>query len=86
MIAWIFVLVQLALLAAVFLLPEGSDWTTPGWLSDGARTLSILGLVVVGIGLVNLGRSVTPLPTPVRDGELRSNGSIGTFATRSTAE
>jgi protein-S-isoprenylcysteine O-methyltransferase Ste14 len=73
-VGWILVLVQLALLAAVFLLPEGSDWTTPAWVSDGSRALSILGLVVVGIGLMNLGRSATPLPTPVSDGELRSNG------------
>jgi protein-S-isoprenylcysteine O-methyltransferase Ste14 len=73
-VGWILLLVQLALLAAVFLLPEGNHWTTPAWLSDGARALSIFGVVVVGIGLVNLGRSATPLPTPVRDGELHSNG------------
>lgn len=73
-VAWGFVLVQLVLLAAVFLLPGGSDWTTPAWLSKGARLLSLLGLVVLAIGSVNLGRSATPLPTPVSNGELRSNG------------
>jgi len=73
-IAWAFVLVQLILLAAVLLLPAGGDWATPGWLSKGARVLSLLGLLVLGIGLLNLGRLATPLPTPVRDGELRSNG------------
>ena len=65
---------QLILLAAVILLPTGSDWTTPSWLANGAQGLWIAGLVVVAIGLVNLGRSATPLPTPVRDGELRSSG------------
>jgi protein-S-isoprenylcysteine O-methyltransferase Ste14 len=73
-VGWILLFVQLALLAAVFLLPEGNRWTTPAWLSDGARAFSIFGVVVVGIGLVNLGRSATPLPTPVGDGELHSDG------------
>lgn len=73
-VAWAFVFVQLILLAGIILLPGRGDWTTPGWLSSGARVLSLIGLVVIGIGLVNLGRSATPLPTPVEDGELRSNG------------
>ena len=73
-VAWVFVLVQLALLAAVLLLPGGSAWTAPAWLADGARALSILGLAVVMIGLLSLGRSATLLPTPVKGGHLRSNG------------
>jgi protein-S-isoprenylcysteine O-methyltransferase Ste14 len=73
-VAWAFVLVQLALLAAVFQLPDGSDWTTPAWLSKGADLLLLLGLVVLAIGLVNLGRSATALPTPVSHGRLHSNG------------
>ncbi len=73
-IAWTFVVVQLILLAAIILLPAGSAWTTPSWLSDGARVLSLIGLLVIGIGLVNLGGSATPLPIPARDGTLRSHG------------
>jgi integrase len=42
-VGWILLFVQLALLAAVFLLPEGNHWTTPAWLSDGARAFSIFG-------------------------------------------
>ncbi len=67
-------LVQFALLAAVVLLPTGDDWATPDWLWVGARAVSLIGLVIVVVGLINLGRSATPLPTPVSDGELRSNG------------
>jgi protein-S-isoprenylcysteine O-methyltransferase Ste14 len=66
--------VQLGLLAAIFLLPAGDAWTPPSWLGTGSRVLEIVGLVVLGIGLLNLGRSATPLPTPVRGGELRSTG------------
>ncbi len=36
--------------------------------------LELAGLVVLGVGLLNLGRSARPLPTPVRGGELRSTG------------
>ena len=73
-VAWMLLAVQLGLLAAIFLLPPGDAWTTPSWLKTGSRVLEILGLVVLGIGLLNLGRSATPLPTPVRGGELRSAG------------
>jgi protein-S-isoprenylcysteine O-methyltransferase Ste14 len=73
-VGWIFVLVQLVLLGLVFLLPGGSDWTSPRWVSIAARILSLLGLAVVAVGLINLGRSATPLPTPVRGGALRSDG------------
>jgi protein-S-isoprenylcysteine O-methyltransferase Ste14 len=77
LLSWTFVFVQLLLLAAVFLLPARSDWTTPAWLSKVAHALFWLGVAVVLIGLLNLGRSATPLPTPVRNGELRSNGLYG---------
>ena len=73
-VAWGLLAVQLSLLAAVFLLPPGYAWTPPSWLRTGSRVLEILGLVVLGIGLLNLGRSATPLPTPVQGGELRSAG------------
>jgi protein-S-isoprenylcysteine O-methyltransferase Ste14 len=73
-VAWALLGVQLGLLAAIFLLPPGDAWTTPSWLTMGSRALEILGLVALGIGLLNLGRSATPLPTPVQGGELRSTG------------
>jgi protein-S-isoprenylcysteine O-methyltransferase Ste14 len=73
-IAWALLLVQLALLAAVFLLPAGSAWVAPGWLTTCARVLWVTGAVVVVAGLINLGRSATPLPTPVEQGALRSDG------------
>ena len=73
-VAWALLLVQLGLLAAIFLLPSGHAWTAPAWLKTGARVLEIAGIVVLGVGLLNLGRSATPLPTPVQGGELRSTG------------
>jgi protein-S-isoprenylcysteine O-methyltransferase Ste14 len=73
-VAWLFVAVQALLLAAVFLLPAGSAWTTPGWLSFTAHALSLIGLVALVIGLIHLGRAATPLPLPVPGGSLRSQG------------
>lgn len=73
-VAWALLVVQLILLAGVFLLPSGNDWTTHVWLTTGARAVSLVGLVVLVVGLVNLGRHATPLPTPVEGGELRSHG------------
>ncbi len=73
-VAWVLLLVQLGLLAAIFLLPSGHAWTAPAWLETLARVLEIAGIVVLGVGLLNLGRSATALPTPVRGGELRSTG------------
>lgn len=73
-VAWVFVLVQLALLAAVFLLPSRGDWTTPSWISNAAHVASLIGLAVLAVGLINLGRSATPLPLPVENGDLRSDG------------
>lgn len=73
-VAWIFVLVQLILLAMVFLLPPGHTWVSPVWLVTAARILSLLGFVVLAIGLIYLGRSATPLPTPLPGGALRTRG------------
>lgn len=72
--AWAFVLVQAGLLLAIVVLPGGDAWTTPQWLDQGARLLQWLGLAILAVAFVNLGRSLTPLPTPVPHGELRTGG------------
>jgi protein-S-isoprenylcysteine O-methyltransferase Ste14 len=73
-VAWTFVIVQAALLAAIVFLPGGDTWTPPLWLDRSARALQGIGLIVLLAGLINLGRSLTPLPTPVPHGKLRSDG------------
>ena len=74
LVAWSFVAVQLALIAAVFFLPGGSDWTAPNWLSTAALTLQVVSTVVLLVAAVSLGRSLTPLPTPAAAGTLRTGG------------
>jgi len=73
-IAWAFVLGQLALLAVVLLLPAGSRWTVAAPVAGVARAFGLAGAAALVIGLVNLGRSLTPLPTPIEHGELRTGG------------
>lgn len=73
-VAWLFVMVQLALLVAILLLPPGDAWTSPRWLDAAATILEWGGAAVLLVGLVNLGRSLTPLPSPVANGELRTGG------------
>ncbi|MEZ5144267.1 MAG: NnrU family protein [Acidimicrobiales bacterium] len=73
-IAWLFVVVQLALLLVIFLLPSGDAWTVPPGLDLAAFALEIAGAVLLLGGLVNLGPSLTPLPTPVPHGRLRERG------------
>ena len=73
-LAWVFVLVQLALLVVIVVLPAGDDWTVPGWLDAAGTALQFLGAAVLVLGILNLGRSLTPLPTPVDHGVLQVRG------------
>lgn len=75
--AWSLLIVQLLLLAAIMALPGGDDWTAPTWLSAAAWLIEMAGLAIVAAGLINLGRSATPLPTPTANGQLRSTGLYG---------
>ena len=73
-VAWLFVTVQFALLILIIVLPAGDAWTNPSWLVHTATALQWLGVAVLVVGLVNLGRSLTPLPSPVPYGELHTGG------------
>jgi protein-S-isoprenylcysteine O-methyltransferase Ste14 len=72
--AWSLLIVQMLLLAAIIFLPGRDDWTSSQWLPRAAWVLEFAGLAIVAAGLLNLGRSATPLPIPVSNGELRSRG------------
>jgi protein-S-isoprenylcysteine O-methyltransferase Ste14 len=72
--AWLFVAVQAALLVAVIVLPPGDTWPVPGWLALAGRALQLVGLVVLALALVNLGTSLTALPTPTPHSTLKTTG------------
>lgn len=73
-IAWGFVAGQAVLLGVIVLAPAGDAWLATGLVASGAQVLEWLGMAVLVLGLVSLGRSLTPLPTPVPHGELRTGG------------
>lgn len=73
-IAWLFVLVQLALLVGAIVGGAGSAWSVAPWVRTLCRIAQYVGLAILLIGAVNLGRSLTALPTPVPHGELRTVG------------
>lgn len=72
--AWGFVAVQGVLLVAIVLLPGGDAWTVPDGAVTPLKVAQVLGLVVLLVGLVNLGRSLTALPTPTPDSVLKTDG------------
>lgn len=73
-IAWLFVAGQGALLVAILVLPAGRAWILPEWMATAARWLQLGGTVVLVLGLVNLGASLTALPTPTPNATLRTGG------------
>ena len=73
-ISWAFVVVQFALLVVILVLPADDVWSVSTGMARGWRMLGWIGAAILVVGLVNLGRSLTPLPTPVPHGELRTNG------------
>jgi len=73
-LAWLFVTVQFVLLVVIVVLPPGSAWVVPGWLDTVAFGLEVIGAAALLVAIVNLGRSLTPLPTPVPHGELKVRG------------
>lgn len=73
-LAWVFVLVQFGLLFAILVLPAGDAWVVPGWLDRVAGALELVGMAVLVLGIVNLGRSLTPLPTPIDHAVLKTGG------------
>jgi len=73
---WALVAVQLALLAALVLLPGGSAWSVPEWARLLLRVVQAVGLGLAAWGLLDLGRSLTAHPAPVSRGVLRTGGSF----------
>ena len=69
------VAVQAVLLVALFAGPGGDDWATPRWLRWLASAVEVAGWAVLLVAAVNLGRSLTPLPTPTAGGTLRTGGA-----------
>ena len=71
---WLFVAVQAVLLVALVLMPGDDHWATDGGVGTTGDVLVVAGFVLLGVAALALGRSLTPTPVPVEDGELRTSG------------
>jgi protein-S-isoprenylcysteine O-methyltransferase Ste14 len=71
------VALQAVLLIAFFLAPRREDWPVPGWLATVGSVAVLAGGAVLLVASFNLGRSLTPLPTPTRNATLRTGGLYG---------
>lgn len=74
-VGWLFVGIQIALLAGVVLLPTADDWERTGAIRLVALAINVIGLLVLIVGVLGLGRSLTPSPMPMSDGELQTGGA-----------
>lgn len=74
LLAFGLVAVQAILLLAFYLGPHRPDWRVPGWLEAAGSVAVAAGTAVLLVAAVNLGRSLTALPTPATRATLRTGG------------
>ena len=72
--AWSLVAVQLALIAAIVLLPRRTDWPVPAWLAVASTAATWVGIVLMVIAGLGLGRGRTATPIPNAHARLRTGG------------
>ena len=71
---WAFVAAQILLLGTLILLPPGDDFDTPEWIEIAADVGFWIGIALVVLAAVALGRSLTATPVPHASGSLRTDG------------
>ena len=65
---------QFALIGILLLLPGRHDWPVPAALSVACTVATVVGLVVMVIGAMGLGRGLTATPLPNAHAQLRTGG------------
>ena len=65
---------QFALIGILVLLPGRHDWPVPAALSVACTVATVVGLVVMVIGAMGLGRGLTATPLPNAHAQLRTGG------------
>ena len=72
---WVLVVAQLILLAAVVLAPTGGDWSVPDAVRAVGTGGRVLGVLVIVIGALQLGRAASVHPAPTEGAVLRTTGA-----------
>lgn len=73
-LGWALVLTQMALLAALVLLPDGSSWEPAGIVGVVAWVLMVAGLLLVLASAFQLGKALSAHPEPPPSAVLRTDG------------
>lgn len=73
-IGWAFVAGQTILLVALIAVPHAGHWPTPAWLEIAGLALVVIGLGMIAVAALRLGRALTPTPVPTADARLRTDG------------
>ncbi len=76
-VGWVWVASQTVLLVLLLLLPAGTTWSTPTWLTVIGFGTTIIGLILVAVAALGLGPAVTPSPVPSSSGRLATTGLYG---------
>ncbi len=71
---WVFVCVQVVLLAMIILLPGRGDWPVPTWLQVLGFGLVAGGLIVLAASARSLGSALTATPEPRANARLQTDG------------
>lgn len=74
---WLFVSLQMLLIAALALLPTGQSWRVPRPLRLASSAARLLGAVSIVWGIAALGRAASVHPEPTQAAILRQTGPYG---------
>lgn len=69
------VVLQVSLIVALLVLPEGQDWVVPGWVEVVLGLFSFIGLVLGVLFYFSLEGARSVLPAPKETGKLKTTGA-----------
>jgi protein-S-isoprenylcysteine O-methyltransferase Ste14 len=70
----VYVAVQFAFLALLLFAPSGALWSSGGLLGFSVAALEVLGIAILLVSFINLGKSLTAHPMPLTIGTLKTTG------------
>ncbi|MEN9923512.1 MAG: hypothetical protein RIS09_1026 [Actinomycetota bacterium] len=71
----VLVVLQISLIVALFVSPQGQDWTVPGWVEVVLGLFSFIGIVLGVMFYFSLDNARSVLPAPRETGPLKMNGA-----------
>ena len=72
--AWALVAAQFALIGLIVLLPRRADWSVPNWLQIVDTVGTWIGIAIMIVAGLGLGRGLTAAPLPNAHATLRTGG------------